>query len=142
MHTCSTEQTAQVFLSFQGVAYTTQHSNILATRIGSTHDASVTCHTNLTVCCRSIDINQDMGLGEWKSPNKMVIPRRRNSTSGLFMTRHEQVVRLHRRQDIDIQLGEYCCNIPNSDMNIVEICTNLIGKLINVPMHVCSISNL
>ncbi len=56
VETCSLVYIARgLFLSFQGTTYTTNNSNILLTRIYSTNDTSLTCHTDSTTCCRGVD---------------------------------------------------------------------------------------
>ncbi len=109
-----------VFLSRQGVTYTTNNSNILVTRIGSTDDTALTCHTKSTNCC-----TQDSG--EWLFPSGQRIPENRN---GFSLTRGYQVLRLFYRQgDFQALLGRYCCRIPDGLGRMASICANLISEL-------------
>ncbi len=115
-----------VFLSRQGITYTANNSNILVTRIGSTDDSALTCHTKSTACCTQ-------GSGEWLFPSGERIDENRN---GFSLTRRYQVVSLYRHGDIQTPLGRYCCRIPNGQGSMASICANLIGELINtVSMH-------
>ncbi len=69
-----------VFLSFQGTTYTMNNSNIVLTRIETTNDTSLTCHTDSTTCCRGIDNGDSsslVGNGEWLFPDGTSIVRRK-----------------------------------------------------------------
>ncbi len=107
-----------VFLSRQGIIYTTNNSNILVTKIGSTDDTALTCHTKSTTCCTQ-------GSGEWLFPSGQRIAENIN---GFYLTRGYQVLRLFYRQgDFQAPLGHYCCRIPDSLGRMASICANLIG---------------
>ncbi len=124
-----------VFLSLRGLSYATNNNNILVTRIGTTNDTSLTCHTDSTTCCRGVD-NGDpsslIGTGEWLFPNGTSIVRNRVTGSGFYYTRFHQVLRLYHQGDTDTQtpLGSYCCKIPDSGEEIRTFCANLIGEFI------------
>ncbi len=118
-----------VFLSLQGVAYTTNNSNILVTRIETKNDTSLTCHTDSTTCCRGLhNPDGNIGFGEWLFPNRMQIARNRVTGSGFYWSRNYQVVRLHRQGDIQTPLGTYCCRIPDSGGEMRTFCASLIGE--------------
>ena len=120
-----------VFLSFQGTTYTTNNSNIVLTRIETTNDTSLTCHTDSTTCCRAVDSSSGMGTGEWLFPNVTSIVRRKRLPrpgDGFYYTRFHQALRLYRNNDIQTPLGTYCCRIPDSGGVLRTICANLIGE--------------
>ena len=122
-----------VFLSFQGITYTTNNSNIVLTRIETTNDTSLTCHTNLTTCCRGKDkeSSSGMGTGEWLFPNGTSIIRKKVSSSGFYYTRFHQVVRLYRNDDTQTPLGTYCCRIPDGAGGVLRtFCANFIGECV------------
>ena len=121
-----------VFLSFQGITYTMNNSNIVLTRIETTNDASLTCHTDSTTCCRGRDKepSSNMGTGEWLFPNgTSVVRRKRIPDDGFYYTRFHQAIKLYRNDDIQTPLGTYCCRIPDSGGEMRIICANLIGEL-------------
>ncbi len=78
-----------VFLSFQGTTYTMNNINIVLTRIETTNDTSLTCHTDSTTCCRGKDKepSSTMGTGEWLFPNGTSIVRKKVTVSGFYYTR-------------------------------------------------------
>ncbi len=123
-----------IFLSFQGTTYTTNNSNIVLTRIETTNDTSLTCHTDLTTCCRGVDngdSSSGMGTGEWLFPNGMGVVRRKRLPrpgDGFYYTRFHQVIRLYRNDDTQSPLGTYCCRIPDSGEVLRTFCANLIGE--------------
>ncbi|XP_064386521.1 uncharacterized protein LOC135335055 isoform X2 [Halichondria panicea] len=114
-----------VFLSRQGITYTTNNSNILVTKIGSTDDTALTCHTDSPTCCIQ-------GSGEWLFPSGQRIAENRN---GFSLTRRYQVLRLYRRGNTQTPLGHYCCRIPDSLGRMASICANLIANTIRCPSN-------
>ncbi len=116
-----------VFLSLQGISYSTNNSNILVSRIGTTNNTSLTCHTNSTTCCRGRD-NPRGGSGEWLFPNGTTISRNSVTGSGFYYRRFHQVLSLYRRGDIQTPLGTYCCKIPDSGGEMRTFCANLVGE--------------
>ncbi len=117
-----------LFLSLQGISYTTNNSNILVTRIGSTNDTSLICHTNSTTCCRGIHNPEGSNrFGEWVFPNGTSITQNSVTGSGFYSVRNLQAVRLYRQGVIQTPLGTYCCSIPDSGGEIRTLCANLIG---------------
>ena len=119
-----------VFLSFQGITYTTNNSNIALTRIETTNDTSLTCHTDSTTCCRAVDKepSSTMGTGEWLFPNGGSIVRKKVTSSGFYYTRFHQAIRLYRNNDTQTPLGTYCCRIPDSGGVLRTFCANLVGE--------------
>ena len=118
-----------VFLSFQGITYSTNDSNILVTRIGTTNDTSLTCHTDSTTCCRGVHNPGGSGFGEWISPDGTMVAQNSGTTSNRFYwIRFYQVIRLYRYGAIQTPLGTYCCRIPDNTGSTKTICANLIGK--------------
>ena len=119
-----------VFLSFQGTTYTMNNINIVLTRIETTNDTSLTCHTDSTTCCRGVDKepSSNMGTGEWLFPNGTSVVRQRVPGDGFYYTRFHQALRLYRQGDIQTPLGTYCCRIPDSGGVFRTFCANLVGE--------------
>ena len=122
--------TAQtVYLSHGNTHYYANNTAIIISRIRTTNDTSLTCHTDSTTCCRGVDngdSSSNMGTGEWLFPNVTRIVR--NSVTGFYLTRYHQVVRLYRQGDIQTPQGNYCCRIPDSGGEMRTFCANFVGK--------------
>ncbi len=123
-----------------GPPITTNNVDISITDIGE--DAfsdglpSLTCHTDLTTCCRSAaDNNGNGGLGQWTYPDGSVIL---NSGASAYDGQHfyinrnaPQLIRLARR-DYNNPLtptGSYCCTVPTTGGDMT-LCANL-GKYVD-----------
>ena len=120
-----------VFLSLRGLSYAANNNNILVTRIGTTNDSALTCHTDSTTCCRGVhNPSGTVGFGDWLFPNGTRIVRKRVTGDGFYNTRFHQVLRLYRNDGIQTPLGRYCCRIPDSGGEIRTFCANLIGAFI------------
>ncbi len=66
-----------------GPNITTDNTEILITAIGQTADGDLpplTCHTDLTTCCRSSDNNGMGGQGQWRFPDGSVLLNNGGST--------------------------------------------------------------
>ena len=123
----------RIYLSFQGGKYATNNSNILVTRIGTTNNTDLTCHTDSTTCCRGQDnLNGFNGIGEWVFPNGEKVAQNNVTYDGFYWIRYYQSVRLYRQGDIQTPLGRYCCRIPDGTGVNRTFCVNLIGELILV----------
>ncbi len=119
-----------------GPPITTNNVEILITDIGE--DAgfpSLTCHTDLTTCCRSGDNNGNGGLGQWTYPYASVILQNGGSmTAGdqFYVARGApQRIRLNRREYNNplTPTGSYCCTIPTTGGDMT-LCANL-GKCVD-----------
>ena len=87
---------------------------------------SLTCHTDLTECCRNSDTGGQGGRGEWYYPDKRVVPNQA-AGEGFYRVRNApQVVRLARRQASNplSPTGSYCCVIPTLGGERV-LCANI-----------------
>ncbi len=117
-----------------GPVITTDNTEILITTIGENADGglpSLTCHTDLVTCCRSVAENNGMGsLGQWTYPDGSVILRNGPSaTAGqqFYMIRNApQLIRLNRRESNNplTPTGSYCCTIPTTG-GVMTLCANL-----------------
>ena len=77
MYCCYKLSPDTVYLTLgSGPRITTNNTEILITGIGEDVFGvlpSLTCHTDLTACCRSIDNNGMGSLGQWMYPDGSVI---------------------------------------------------------------------
>ncbi len=122
--------------------------DILITAIGEDGGLpSLTCHTDLTACCRSVaDNNGNGSLGQWTYPNGSVILRNGDSaTAGeqFYIIRGApQVIGLYRREATNPvpPTGSYCCTVPTTGGDMT-LCANLgecrgVGSTsIGAPLH-------
>ncbi len=123
-----------VWFTLGSTTIATNNTEILITDIGE--DAvgglpSLTCHTDLTACCRSVaDNNGNGGLGQWAYPDGSVILQNGGSmTAGqqFYILRNEpQVIRLARREGNNslTPTGSYCCTVPTTGGD-ATLCANL-----------------
>ena len=123
-----------VFLSLGSTTITTNNTEIPVTEIGDDAPSglpSLTCHTNLTACCRSrADSNGTGPLGQWTFPDGRVILNNSGSaTAGeqfYVLKNAPQLIRLNRRQSSNSPspTGSYCCTIPTTEGEMT-FCANL-----------------
>ncbi len=115
-----------------GPSITTNNVEIPITTIGEDGGLpSLTCHTDLTACCRSAVENNNMGgLGQWTYPDGSVILNNPNSAADgqqFFVLRNDaQVIRLARRDGNNplTPTGTYCCTVPTTGGEMT-LCANL-----------------
>ncbi len=114
-----------------GPDITTNNTEILITDIGEdTGLPSLTCHTDLTACCRSMaDNNGNGALGQWTFPDESVILENgASATAGqqfYILRGAPQVIRLARRETNNpVPTGFYCCTVPTTRGDRT-ICVNL-----------------
>ena len=87
-----------------GPSITTDNTEILITTIGEDGGLpSLTCHTDLIACCRSVADNNGMGgLGQWTYPDgSEVLSNGGSAQAGqqFYINRNApQVIRLNRRE--------------------------------------------
>ena len=120
-----------VYLSLGSTIITTNNTEVLITDIGEDDPGglpSLTCHTDLTQCCRDSDTGGQGGRGEWYYPDGGMVP---NSAAGegFYRIRNApQVVRLARRIVSTIPAlsptGTYCCVIPTTGGEMT-FCVNI-----------------
>ncbi len=114
-----------------GPNITTNNVEILITTIGEDGSLpSLTCHTDLTTCCRSGDNNGNGALGQWTYPDESVLLQNGGSmTAGqqFYIARGvPQVIRLNRRETNNplTPTGSYCCTVPTTGGDMT-LCANL-----------------
>ena len=136
MHDCRT-----VYLSLGSTNITINNTEILITDIGEDVPGglpSLTCHTDLTECCRNQDTGGQGGRGEWYYPDGRMVQNNADSAAageGFYGVRNApQLIRLARRsasQQFTSALsptGTYCCVIPTTGGEMT-FCANLGNQL-------------
>ncbi|XP_064386420.1 receptor-type tyrosine-protein phosphatase kappa-like [Halichondria panicea] len=71
--------------------------------------SALTCHTELTTCCRRVD-NNGNALGEWRGPNGDSIPD--SNTNGFYVSRGISSISLNLAEGSSEVAGTYCCQVP------------------------------
>ncbi len=119
---------AAVYLSLGSTIITTNNTEILITSIGDGGLPSLTCHTDLTACCRRSDTMAEYPIGDWHFPNGDAIPVGQTTAPNVsfYVGRNKQVVRLRRRVSIEplSPTGSYCCTVPTIEGEMT-LCANL-----------------
>ena len=120
-----------VYLSVGDLNITANNTAIPLLAIGE--DAGrprITCHTDLTACCRNSDTGGQGGLGEWYYPDGRVVPNQAAYENYYRVRNAPQVVRLARRVFFEPlgPTGLFCCEMPTTQGKM-RICINL-GMLI------------
>ena len=104
--TASFPGAGNVRFALKGTVYQ-NNSLVTLEDIGEAGDALL-CKTIQTACCRSGSY-----IGNWLFPNGTRVP----TSWGIYRTRGEMVVHLHRRRG-GVE-GIYCCEIPDS-VNVIQ----------------------
>ena len=99
----------------------TSNSVISVTDIGEGVSA-LTCHTELTACCREQDNPSGGALGEWIGPDSNQIPES-STTSGFYVSRQQFFISLNRGSNGNFG-GQYCCVIPRTG-ETMTFCVNV-----------------
>ena len=115
-----------------GTTILTNNSALAVTDIGEGASA-LTCHTELTTCCREQDNPSGGALGEWIGPDSNQIST--NSTDRFYVTRQQSSISLNHGGNSTVG-GLYCCVIPRPGGEMT-FCVEVKGKVITV--HTCSL---
>ena len=103
----------------------TRYDSNVAISIGIAGEAdseAVLCRTDLTTCCTGS--SSGSGQGDWIYPNGTEV-RNRPSGDGIFRTRGDMIVRLHRMGNVVAPTGQYCCEVATMDNPNARICITL-----------------
>ena len=124
-----------VYLSLGLTTIIVNNTEILITDIGEDATGglpSLTCHTDLTECCRNNDTGGQGGRGEWYYPDGRMVQKNADSIAageGFYRVRNApQVVRLARRDGVRSPAlsptGSYCCVVPTT-VGEMTVCANI-----------------
>ena len=100
---------AGVHFQLNGASYS-NNSRVNITDIGEDDDDSLICVTNNTDCC----VNH---VGEWYFPNGSAV-KIEGAGEAFYRNRGPSVVRLHRRHNVMMPTGSFCCVV--SDANGID----------------------
>ena len=119
-----------VYLSLRSTKIITNNTEVLITDIEEHVLYSLTCHTDLTECCRNSDTGGQGGRGEWYYPDGRMVPNHAAGEGFYRLRNAPQVARLARRvggSGVIYTLsptGSYCCVIPTSGGEMT-FCANI-----------------
>ena len=118
-----------VYLSLGSTNITTNNTEVLITDIGEDvpgGSPSLTCHTDLTACCRNSDTGGQGGRGEWYYPDGRPLKNNEGGENIYFIRNAPQSIRLRRRENMNplSPTGTYCCVIPTTGGEMT-FCANL-----------------
>ena len=106
-----------VYLSFQGDVIQ-DYEELSITMIREGVNEALLCLTDFPFGTRNNN-NNISEIGTWYFPNNKVVNERTNNT-GIFISRGDGVVRLHRKNNVTMPTGQYRCEIPDAS-NLEQI---------------------
>ncbi len=107
-----------------GSAAVTNNSALSLEIIGST---ALTCHTELSTCCRIQDNNDSNALGGWTGPDGDSIPDSPN-TDGFYVSRGMSSISLNLAEGSSEVAGIYCCQVPRESGTTTTHCVMVTGE--------------
>ncbi len=120
--------TVSLSLGYTGTRITTDNTEIFITDIGEGEDVPtrLTCHTDLTECCRGGDHSGSGGLGHWTYPDGSVIPNNAGGQDFFINRDAPQVIHLNSRENRHLlsPTGSYCCTVPTTGGDMT-LCVNM-----------------
>ena len=107
------------------MAVVTNNSELSLSTIGEGVSA-LSCHTELTTCCRDQDSPTGEALGDWVGPDGSSLPE--TSDNGFYVTREMSSVSLNLVEGSSVSAGSYCCQVPRSGGGISTHCIMVAGE--------------
>ena len=109
-----------VYFELNGRMYS-NNSHVSITEVGEGENALL-CKTNKKECCSRVGNR----CGAFYYPNEVEVPSKKYN-HGFYRNRGDQVVRLHRRvnEEVDSPTGVYCCKVPDACEVEQKICIEL-----------------
>ncbi|XP_064386353.1 sushi, von Willebrand factor type A, EGF and pentraxin domain-containing protein 1-like [Halichondria panicea] len=114
-----------IVLSIGGTVYT--NNTALSFSLIGEGSSALTCHTELSTCCREQDNPNGGALGGWRGPDGNSIPEARNtcSSEGFYVTRGISTISLNRHGTETNAGGVYCCTIPRAGGVTQSFCVDM-----------------
>ncbi|XP_064386347.1 sushi, von Willebrand factor type A, EGF and pentraxin domain-containing protein 1-like [Halichondria panicea] len=114
-----------IVLSIGGTVYT--NNTALSFSLVGEGSSALTCHTELSTCCREQDNPNGGALGGWRGPDGVSVPSEaaiETTAEGFYVTRGISTISLNRRCS-ETNAGVYCCTIPRADGVTQTLCVNV-----------------
>ncbi len=121
---------AVIVLSIGGTVFT--NNTALSFSLIGESSSALTCHTELSTCCREQDNLNGGALGGWRGPDGNSIPEASDTcpSEGFYIIRGISTISLNRCSNESLVGGVYCCTIPKASGIIQTFCVNVLCKLI------------
>ncbi len=87
--------------------------------------SALTCHTELSTCCREQDNNGSNALGGWTGPGGD-IPE--SSMGGFYVSRGISSISLNLAEGSSEVAGTYCCQVPRESGATTTHCVMVTGE--------------
>ena len=94
---------------------------IVITDIGSSDEESLLCFTDNPNCC-----DGENRMGQWYLPD-MTEVRTEGTGDSFYRDRGPSVVRLHRRHNVMMPTGEFCCEVSDVNGKIQRACIMIVN---------------
>ncbi len=88
--------------------------------------SALSCHTELTTCCRDRDNPTGEALGDWVGPDGDSLSE--TSEEGFYVTREMSSVSLNLVEGSSVTAGSYCCQVPRSGGGMSTHCIMVTGE--------------
>ncbi len=88
--------------------------------------SALTCHTELTTCCKIQDNSGSTALGGWRGPNGDSIPDL--NTDGFYVSRGMSSISLNLAEGSSEPAGTYCCQVPMESGATTTHCVMVTGE--------------
>ena len=88
--------------------------------------SALTCHTELTTCCKTQDNSGSTALGGWRGPNGGSIPD--SNTNGFYVSRGMSFISLNYAEGSSEVAGTYCCLVPRESGANTTHCVMVTGE--------------
>ncbi len=86
--------------------------------------SALTCHTELTTCCRGVD-NNGKALGGWTGPGGDISE---SSMDGFYVSRGMSSISLNLAEGSSEVAGTYCCQVPRESGATTTHCVMVTGE--------------
>ncbi|XP_064386173.1 uncharacterized protein LOC135334783 [Halichondria panicea] len=113
-----------IVLSIGGTVYT--NNTALSFSLIGEGSSALTCHTELSTCCREQDNLNGGALGGWRGPGGDIPEASDASPSeGFYVTRNISTISLNRCRNEMLARGLYCCTIPRTSGTNQTFCVDV-----------------
>ncbi|XP_064386320.1 CUB and sushi domain-containing protein 1-like isoform X2 [Halichondria panicea] len=125
-----------IVLSIGGTVYT--NNTALSFSLIGEGSSALTCHTELSTCCREQDNPNGGALGGWRGPDGGVsVPSEAaigTTAEGFYVTRGISTISLNRRCSETNAGGVYCCTIPRAGGITQTFCVDVQSPISEPPL--------
>lgn len=98
------------------------NTDIASTELGKDAQALL-CVTNNEDCCAAADYSI---MAMFLHPNGTSVGE--SQSENLYVTKGHQIIRLNHHGNVEVEDGQYCCSVPNSQDNVETHCVNIKNK--------------